>query len=389
MDCRGKRLDDRVALVRCPEYQPDRVEAAVRRAVDLLGGMARFVQQGQRVLVKPNLVLPSDPARAIITHPSVVRAVVQLAQEAGGRVLIADNTVVPLAGRGSDIAYARAGWAQIAASTGAELCAEIVPQQRPHPSGRLLKLVDTSSFLTEADVVISVPKLKTHGFMRYSGSVKNLFGTVPGMTKFGYHVKLQTADRFAEMLLDLVSFVRPALTVMDAVVGMDGDGPSAGRPFPIASVLVSPDPVALDVAALALVGQAPASVPTVAQAIERGWTTGRIADLRLLGDSLATLQVDGFRMPVGGRQEADRLPGFLRRWGAGQLVATPIVTDSCIGCGLCIDHCPVQTIHNTGGRAGIDLTKCIRCYCCHELCPEQAIELRHGWLGRVLARVWR
>jgi uncharacterized protein (DUF362 family)/ferredoxin len=351
--------------------------------------MARFVQKGQRVLVKPNLVLPSDPARAIITHPSVVRAVVRLAQEAGGRVLVADNTVVPLAGRGWDIAYARAGWAQIAAATGAELCTEIVPQQRPHPSGRLLKLVDTSSFLTEADAVISVPKLKTHGFMRYTGAVKNLFGTVPGMTKFGYHVKLQTADRFADMLLDLVSFVRPVLTVMDAVVGMDGNGPSAGRPFSVGAVLVSSDPVALDVAALGLVGQVPASVPTVARAIERGWTSGRIADLRLLGDDIATWQVDGFRMPVGGRQEADRLPLFLRRWGTGQLVAHPVVTDRCVGCALCIGHCPVQTIHHTGGRARIDLANCIRCYGCHELCPEQAIELRHRWLGRMLARVWR
>jgi uncharacterized protein (DUF362 family)/Pyruvate/2-oxoacid:ferredoxin oxidoreductase delta subunit len=379
-------MDNPVALVRCAEYDAGQVVVAIRQAVDLLGGMSRFVKPGQRVLVKPNLLLPSEPAKAIVTHPTVVQAVVKLAQEAGGRVLIADNpAVVPVTQRGWQSAYERSGWAAVAAETGAELNTHIVPEQRPNPEGKLIRLVDTSSFLTEADVVISVPKLKTHGLMRYTGAVKNLFGTVPGATKFGYHVKLQTADRFAEMLLDLACFVRPVLTVMDAVVGMDGDGPSAGQPFPIGAVLAGMDPVALDVAALLLVGQEPASVPTVAGAIRRGWTTGRRADLDLMGDGLEPLRVEGFRMPPGGG--SSRMPGFLQRWGTRQLVASPFVTGRCTACGLCIENCPVQTIAEVGGQARINLADCIRCYCCHELCPEQAIELRQPWLGRTVARL--
>ncbi len=383
-------MDNTVTLVHCTEYGLEQIEAAVRRSVELLGGMGRFVKPGQRVLVKPNMLSASDPARAVVTHPTVVRAVVKLAQEAGGRVLVADNPFVPPLTRGAwERTYERIGLAAVAAETGAELNTQLIPQQRAHPDGLLIKLVDTTSFLTESDVVISVPKLKTHSFMRFTGAVKNLFGTVPGTIKAGYHVKLQTVDRFADMLLDLASFVRPALTVMDAVVGMDGDGPSAGQPFPIGAILAGPDPVAVDVAALSLVGHDPISVPVVAKAAARGWTTGRAGDLSLLGDNLAALRVTGFHLPPGGRSEMDLVPGFLLPLATRLLVASPHVTERCTGCGVCIANCPVQTIAHVGNRAQILLPDCIRCYCCHEGCPEHAIELRQSWLGRTLANAGR
>jgi uncharacterized protein (DUF362 family) len=202
-------MDRRVTLVGCRSYDPHVVELAVRRSLDLLGGMASFVQPGQRVLVKPNLLRPSPPEHAVITHPNVVRAVILLAQEAGGRVIVADSPAVPLRSHWAwRAAYERAGFAAVAAETGAELNTQIVPCQRANPDGRLVKILDLSTFLTEAQVVINVPKLKTHGLMRYTGAVKNLFGVVPGLTKAGYHAKLQTADHFADMLLDLASFVR-------------------------------------------------------------------------------------------------------------------------------------------------------------------------------------
>lgn len=381
-------MSSTVALLRSTEYATEQIEAAVRHAVELLGGMSRFVQPGQRVLVKPNLLQASDPAKSIITHPTVVRAVVRLVQEAGAQVLIADNPFVPpISQRGWDSLYERTGYAAIAAETGAELNESIVPLQRPHPEGTLIKLVDTSSFLSEVDVVVSVPKLKTHGLMRYTGAVKNLFGTVPGTIKAGYHVKLQTAERFAAMLLDLVSFVRPALTVMDAVVGMDGDGPAAGQPFAIGAILAAPDPVALDVAALELVGHKPTSVPTVAEAVARGWTTGRTRDLEILGENLAAMAVPGFHLPPGGRSEMNYVPHFLRPVGTRLLVPSPFVNRRCTGCGLCIENCPVQTISHVDGRARIVLSNCIRCYCCHEVCPEQAITLHQPWLGRMLAQM--
>jgi uncharacterized protein (DUF362 family) len=383
-------MKNTVALARCTEYKTHQVEAAVRRSVDLLGGMARFVEPGQRVLVKPNILSASDPDRAVTSHPLVVRAVVKLAQEAGGRVLIADNPFVPPLGRGAwDTLYEQTGLAAVAGETGVELNTTLIAQQRPHPDGALIKVMDTTSFLTESDVVISVPRLKTHGFMRLTGAVKNLFGTVPGTIKAGFHVKLQTVDRFSEMLLDLVSFVRPALSVMDAIIGMDGDGPSSGDPFPIGAILAAPDPVAMDVAALALVGHQDASVPVISRATARGWSTGRVEDLLLLGDDLASMRVSGFRLPPGGRSEMDMVPKFLLPVATRLLVPSPHVNPQCVGCDLCVDNCPVQTIRKAGGRALIELSGCIRCYCCHEICPERAIDLQQPWLGRRLTALGR
>jgi len=381
-------VDPHVALIRCPEYDPAAVEIAVRRAVDLLGGMGRFVRPGQRVLVKPNLLLPTDPDRAIVTHPSVVRAVALLVREAGGRALIADNPGVSTIHYAWRRAYERMGLADVAAETGAELNTQIVAQQRPYPDGHLIKVVDTCSFVTEADVVISLPKLKTHDLMRYTGAVKNLFGTIPGLIKPSYHVKLQTTDQFADMLLDLTGFVRPALTIMDAVVGMDGDGPSAGRPFPIGALLAGADPTAVDVAAVSLIGHDPLAMPTIIQAVQRGWTTGRVADLAVVGSDLAAFQVSGFQIPPGGQGNIlPRMPGLLRSWSARWMVARPVVSERCVGCGICIANCPAQTIAKVDDRARIDPAGCIYCYCCHELCPEQAIDLRHPMLSRILTRL--
>ncbi len=379
-----------VALIPCAGYDPQQVEAAVLRAVELLGGMGRFVRPGQRVLIKPNLLLPSPPERAIVTHPVVLRAVVRQVQAAGGLPFIADNpAVLPVSRRGWESAYERAGWAAVAAETGAVLNTSIVPEERPHPEGRLLHMVDVSSFLAEADVVISLPKLKSHNFMRFTGAVKNLFGVVPGMTKIGYHLKLQTVERFADMLLDLASFVRPALTVMDGVVGMDGDGPSGGNPFAASVILASTDPLALDVAALSVVGHEPLGVPTVAAAVRQGLSTGQLSDLALVGEDLSWVRASGFRLPRGRSSDAEQVPSALRRLAAGQLVASPQVNAGCVGCGLCIEHCPTKTIQRRNGRAHIRSSNCIRCYCCHELCPEQAIDLHHPMVARALARLTR
>jgi uncharacterized protein (DUF362 family)/Pyruvate/2-oxoacid:ferredoxin oxidoreductase delta subunit len=383
-------MGERVALVSCESYGRSIVGAAVHRALDLLGGMERFVRSGQRVLVKPNLLQPVPPERAVTTHPEVVRAVVGLVQEAGGDVLIADNPVTPpLSARALRKLYERCGLAEVAAETGAELYMRTDARQRSHPAGDLMKLIDTSGFLDDVDLVISLPKLKTHSFMRYTGAVKNLFGTVPGATKFGYHARLRTPERFADMLLDLVSYVRPTLTVMDAVVGMDGDGPAAGDPFPIGAILAGANPLAVDVAALGLLGCEPGSVQTVARAVRRGWISGRVEDLDLLGEDLAAMRVDGFRVPAGGGSQMERLPDFLKGFAIRQMVSSPQVTDQCVGCGDCIANCPVETIDEVGGRAKIRLDGCIRCYCCHEMCPEQAIALSRPLVGHLLATFGR
>jgi uncharacterized protein (DUF362 family)/ferredoxin len=396
-------IDPRVALVRCDDYAAERVEAAVRRAVDLLGGMGAYVQPGQRVLLKPNLVRPAPPERAVSTHPAVVAAVARLVAEAGGQALIVESPGGPYAPGLLRSLYRRTGMDRAAARSGARLNDDTAAQQVSLPEGVALRRLDVVQPALEADVIINLPKLKTHNLTTLSLAVKNLFGLVPGATKIGYHAKLADRGAFSQGMLDILCYVRPALHIMDAVVAMEGNGPSGGDPRQVGTVLVSADAVAMDVAAAALVGFDPLEVSTTAAAVDRGLTTGRVEDLALVGDPLEELRVVGFRPGINAAVD----PGLLPRWAARflgadgegrtlfqavstgwlgkQLIAYPRAGVTCTGCGFCTRHCPVDAITVVARRARMDTRACIRCYCCHELCPENAVELRRTLLGRVVA----
>ena len=251
------------------------------------------------------------------------------------------------------------------------------------PEGGLLKALDVADFALSTDVIISLPKLKTHAFMVLTGAIKVMFGIVPGLTKAGYHAKLLTKERFAEMLLDVLRFAPPALSIVDGVVGMEGDGPSAGDLRHLDVIMASSDSVALDMAAAHMLGIDPREVPALAAAMRRGLVSGRLEDLQLLGVEWEELRVPDFRLPIGGR-EITSLPGFILRLMTRTLVVSPQANGRCVGCGICAENCPVQAITIEDKTARMDWGACIRCYCCHELCPERAIDLKRSRVGEVV-----
>ncbi len=354
--------------------------------------MGAYVRPGERVLIKPNLLRGSRPEAAIVTHPEVVRATVRLVQEAGGIATIMDSPGGPANENLMRRAYHQAGWDVVAEETGATLGYNFTSALVPSPDGKLIKRFDILEEVTKADVVITIPKLKTHGLVRLTGATKILFGVIPGTLKVGYHTKLQTAAAFSEMLLDLLGLVKPRLAIMDAVVGMEGKGPSAGRPRQIGVLAASADSVALDVVCAHLVGLAAKDIPLLAAAVNRGLTTGRLEDITLLGTPAEELLVPNFEAPPG-NADVGMLPAFLprqmRTWVTGELLERPVADPNrCTGCQTCLRSCPVQAITMAGlngtRRAVMHADKCIRCYCCHELCPENAIDLKRGYLGRLL-----
>jgi len=374
-------MSRRVALVRCEDYDLDRVQKAVGQALGLLDGTERFIRPGDRVLVRPNLISPRPIEAAATTHPAVVEAVVRAAQAAGGRVIIGDCPGGATGRTDLERSYRVSGMAHVAERTGAELDYHPEPVEMAYPQGHYLKRAVVAQAVVEADVIITVPKLKTHTLTGLTGAVKLCFGAIPGRAKTGYHLRYPKVRDFSGALLDLYDLVSPRLTVMDAVIAMEGNGPTAGDPHHVGAILASEDSLACDLAAAWLVNIDPLTVSTLQLAAAQGRISTRLQDLDIVGEALANMQIEGFRpapthfshTPLFGR-----LVDILGRWVSPH----PVVEAACTGCGTCAQNCPAGAITILQGRAHIDQRSCIHCFCCQELCPTQAITIRYPRLSR-------
>ncbi|NPV08236.1 MAG: DUF362 domain-containing protein [Anaerolineae bacterium] len=371
-----------VSIRPCPSYARAEVEAAVARAVGDLGGFRSFIRPGETVLVKPNLLVASSPEKGVTTHPEVVRAVVVGCQEAGAEVWVGDSP-----GFGSAVRVAeRCGIMDVCRETGARFVPFTGGKPAPHAEGRVAKSFVLAQPVLRADKVISVAKLKTHGLMLYTGAVKNLYGTIAGIEKARLHVTYQSPAAFGRMLVDLYHAVSPALSVVDAVVGMEGAGPRNGDLRDVGLILAGADGLAVDLAAAAVIGADPERIPYLAAAAELDPDALRLDRLQVSGLSLEQAAVPGFRLPETLRRT--NFPRWMedlaRRWTTARPVVIP---DLCVACGVCRESCPPGAIEIEEGLARIDDGRCIRCYCCQEMCPQGAIELRHNPLARLLP--WR
>lgn len=377
----------KVVLKYCPEYTAD-VEGILRQGLHELGGMAAFVKPGQKVLLKVNLLMKKRPEEAVTTHPSVVEAVVHLVKEAGGIPIIGDSPGGPYTVNVLQGIYARTGLKEVAERTGALLNLDIGQTVIAHSEGKIVKSLTVTKSVTDADVVITLSKLKTHGMMTFTGAVKILFGVIPGLLKAEYHLKMPDVRNFADLLVDIVTWVKPALSIMDGIVAMEGDGPSAGKPRSVGALLLSQDPFALDVVASHLIGLKPEKVPTIMAARERGLPS-RLEEVDWVGDARSLWRIQNFVLPkTSSVNFIDRvpLPQSAKSFLMNRVRPRPnFQHDLCIGCQDCFNNCPPKAlVMNEENRPVVDLEACIRCFCCQELCPRQAIEIVKPRLGRTL-----
>lgn len=374
-------MSARVAVQRCVSYDPLAVAGAVDAAFSSLGGLDLLLGGKGPCLVKPNILSPSPPLTAITTHPSVVEAVARAVSSRGYEASVGDSP-----GRGDTLRAAEAsGIAEACRSAGVPVVPFDEEVLVKHPSGTVCKEFELARAVVEAGSIVNVAKMKTHGFMTYTGALKNLFGCIPGTKKAKMHLRFQEPQDFCRMLLDIYRLVNPAVSVLDAVIAMDGDGPSHGRPRPFGAILVSTDAVALDTVAMHLAKADPMRVPYLVEARRLGVGETRLENIEIAGDPLESLQVNDFRLPVGGE------PSTIFRWGARArrvVTASPEIDPAkCTGCAQCARSCPPHVISIEGGKASINHSSCIRCYCCHEMCPQGAVRLRRGHLARLTERV--
>ncbi len=371
--------DNQVSLQAHTNYDPAAALASMRQLLAPLGGMEAFVKAGQKVLLKPNLLAGRAPEKAVTTHPQVVRAVITLVKECGGVISLGDS---PGIGSPSNVAR-KAGLLDIVEETGISF-APFEDSVKIRPAGTTFHELEVARDLLEADVIINLPKLKTHQMMGLTCAVKNMFGAVVGLRKPKLHLQAGSDKAFfALMLLELCEQLTPTLTIVDAIVGMEGDGPGSGDPVQIGALLAGSAPLAIDTVATELVGMTTEQVWTQQVARNSGRKLTRIEELELLGSPLADLKVKSFR-PSKMTDVNFGLKGSLRRYLTNALTARPVVDRSrCKLCNACVEHCPPAAMKIAERKLTIDYNQCIRCFCCQELCPHAALATKQGVLLRL------
>ena len=329
-----------------------------------LGGMEQFIDKGEKVLLKPNILSAKSPDTAVNTHPKLVRAIAQIVKKAGANPYLGDSPAGTFSQRVLKKAYKRSGFEKLTNDEDIPLNLNTSSKKVHIPDGHRLHRAPICNYALDADKIIAVPKLKTHSYQYLTLACKIMYGAVPGLTKARYHAQFPRKISFADMMLDVLSVVQPHLIIMDAIMAMQGQGPGSGDPVMLGLVLAATDCVAMDIAVCEIIGVEPVGIPVLKRAKVRGLWPDQIEYPLLKPQDVA---YPGFQLP----NTADHLIT-----GSKTPTKSPVVTDKCIACGDCENICPKEAIKVESELAVVTYSKCIRCYCCHEICPEDAIVLR-------------
>lgn len=365
-----------VIINKVPDYDPTRLRETIKSQIDALGGIASFVKPGQTVLIKPNMLAGKPPEKAVTTHPEVVRAVIEEVLTVGAKVIVGDS---PGIGKSEQVVR-KCGIMQVIEETGATFTPFTESVTLPSGTG-VFQHLEIAREVLDADVIINLPKLKTHQMMGLTCGIKNMFGAVVGMRKIRLHLQAGTnKEFFALMLIELAEFLKPALTLVDGITAMEGDGPGSGDPIHIGALLASRSMLAVDTVACDLLRLPTKSAWTQKVAIESDRPYCRMDEIELLGDPLDSLRPAKFK-PAKSTDVNFSLPDFLKRPLKKSLTARPEPDHNlCVHCGECVKSCPPQAMNIINNRLHIDFDTCIRCFCCQELCPYGAMETEQGLL---------
>lgn len=380
-------MKTKVSLVKCEHYDYPGVEAAVKRSVALIGDISSLVLPGERILIKPNLLGAKEPERHITTHPEVVRAIVRMVKTAGAVALVGDSPGGAI--KGVERVWEKTGMKQMAAEEGIELVnfetAGSLEIKIDHPG---IPAIQVSKAVLNCDGIINVPKLKTHGLMIFTGAIKNFYGIIPGLRKAEYHKLAPHPDEFGQLLAEIYRTIlsKVRCTVIDGIIGMEGNGPSSGDLRRMNVIAASRDGLALDTTLTRLLGFDPMKIDMLSQVARKGLGEFQPDRIEILGDDPAQFRFSGFKFPSN--WYISLVPHFLINIIGKLLWLKPqIMPEQCRNCLLCVESCPVRTIVSSPpSKPVVEWKNCIGCLCCHELCPYKAIELKKSWLSKLLIR---
>ncbi|OGX16571.1 MAG: hypothetical protein A2166_01450 [Omnitrophica WOR_2 bacterium RBG_13_41_10] len=366
-----------ISIVKCQDYDQQRVFQATKKALDLIGGINSFIKPQSKVLVKPNLLLAIEPETAVDTHPEVVRAVVKLLKEIQCHIYLGDgpnvwgNQIENLEG-----VYRRSGMKQICDEEGVELV--------NFDKRRWRKKFPLTTWLDHCDYLVSVPKFKTHSFTVFSGAIKNLFGLVCGTYKTELHKQYFKREDFSKMLVDILEEVKPALTVIDGIISLEGDGPgTSGKPRHTGLLFAGQDCVALDSILSVIMGLKADEILTTKEAAKRGLGISDIKAIELKGERLENVIQRLFKLPATSLKY--RIPQPVVELAKKLIKYYPCVErDNCTKCASCIKACPTKAISMQKKGIAFNYKKCIACFCCQEACSNAAIKTKKSILAKII-----
>lgn len=384
-------FSNKVALRACDSYDEVRLAEIIEEQMNIFGYDRAFFE-GKKVVIKPNLVMKKSPDAAATTNPAVLSALLTVLAKRDCLPLIAESPGGIFNRQRMEGIYRVCGIEAAAKKHGVPLNYDTDAVYVPFPDGKTVRQFHILKAVAEADILIDLCVLKSHGLTKMSAAVKNFFGTIPGIEKFEMHASYPDYKDFGSMICDLCEMyckTKTVIAITDAIVGMEGNGPTAGTPRAIGALLMSPNPFASDIVGETLLGFA-GTVPIVREGVSRGLCPADISGIDLIGDGIEPLCLDDFKEPDSAQ---NRAPSLLTRFSSGKLgrffMPRPIADPSkCRGCGECVASCPQHTIELTMKKgkklARIRHADCIRCYCCQELCPFEAIRIKKNFIIRLV-----
>jgi uncharacterized protein (DUF362 family)/Pyruvate/2-oxoacid:ferredoxin oxidoreductase delta subunit len=377
-----------VSIRECETYDSVALGPAIESVVEDIGGWQSCIKRGDRVLLKPNLLMSARPDRAVVTHPAFVEAVAAMVTDFGAIPFLGDSPPMGKLGR----VLSKSGYDAFMQRLNVKAIpfTETVPVE--YSEDRMFRRINLAKEVFELDAVINLPKLKTHTQMVMTLAVKNLFGLIVGADKAGWHMAAgKDFDTFATVLVQILEKVRPAVSIVDGILGMEGNGPSNGAPRAVGLVGASTDPVALDAELCRLVGIPVDLVRTCVIGERLGIGNALAERIERVGDTPKRFPLKDFKPPKSMTMTWNLgASNPIRKFFENHLITRPdIDTSACQACGVCMSHCPPRAIRQKGETMIIDRGKCISCFCCQELCPHDAISIVHPFLGRCLGAISR